>query len=117
MSDTSRPVKASAHVVGVEEPASRRRPSDSFTGPRVGRDFVALYALAYMGTTLLFLAPLLVSLSLKVNALVGTEQAPNSLALVAGTGALLSMVANEFFGKLSDLTTARLVMRRPCMLL
>src|SRR4051812_40718986 len=117
MSDTSRPVKASAHVVGVEESASGRRPSDSFTGPRVGRDFVALYALAYMGTTLLFLAPLLVSLSLKVNALVGTEQAPNSLALVAGTGAFLAMFANPFFGKLSDRTTSRLGMRRPWIMM
>src|SRR3954452_3622082 len=117
MSDTSRPVKASARVMGVEEPASRRRPSDSFTGPRVGRDFVALYALAYMGTTLLFLAPLLVSLALKVNPLVGTEQAPNSLALVAGTGAFLAMFANPFFGKLSDRTTSRLGMRKPWMLM
>ena len=36
----------------------------------VGWRFVALYALAYMSTCLLFLAPLLVSLALKVNSLV-----------------------------------------------
>ena len=58
-----------------------------------------LYALAYVGTILLFLAPLLVSLSLKVNALVGTDRAPNALSLVAGTGAFLAMFANPFFGK------------------
>src|SRR6478735_7115445 len=84
--------------------------------PPVSGRFVVLYALAYIGTILLFLAPLLVSLSLKINALVGTEQAPTSLSLVAGTGAFLAMFANPFFGKLSDRTASRLGMRRPWML-
>jgi MFS family permease len=81
----------------------------------VGPGFVVLYALAYIGTILLFLAPLLVSLSLKVNALVGTERAPNNLSLVAGVGAFLAMFANPFFGKLSDRTTSPRGMRRPWM--
>jgi MFS family permease len=81
----------------------------------VGWRFIALYALAYIGTILLFLAPLLVSLSLKVNALVGTDRAPNNLSLVAGTGALLAMFANPFFGKMSDRTSSRVGMRRPWM--
>lgn len=63
---------------------------------RVGWGFISLYVLAYMGTILLFLAPLLVSLSLKVNSLVGIDRAPASLSLVAGTGALLAMFANPF---------------------
>ncbi len=83
----------------------------------VGWGFVALYALAYVGTILLFLAPLLVSLSLKVNALVGTERAPNSLSLVAGVGAFLAIFANPFFGKLSDRTVSRAGMRRPWMVI
>ena len=78
---------------------------------------MALYALAYVGTILLFLAPLLVSLSLKVNGLVGTERAPNNLSLVAGTGAFLAIFANPLFGKLSDRTTSRLGMRRPWMVM
>jgi MFS family permease len=82
---------------------------------RVGWGFIALYVLAYMGAILLFLAPLLVSLSLKVNALVGVDRAPTSLSLVAGTGALLAMLANPFFGKMSDRTSSRLGMRRPWM--
>jgi hypothetical protein len=36
---------------------------------------------------LVFLAPVLVTLALKVNSLAGIERAPNSLALVAGIGA------------------------------
>jgi MFS family permease len=89
------------------------------SGPteRVGRGFIAMYATAYMGAILLFLAPLLVSLSLKVNSLVGIDQAPNSLSLVAGTGAFLSMFANPFFGRMSDRTSSRLGMRRPWMVI
>ena len=79
----------------------------------VGWRFVALYAFAYMSTCLLFLAPLLVSLALKVNSLVGIEQAPNSLALVAGVGAAVAMFTNPFCGKLSDRTSSPLGMRRP----
>ncbi|MFG1815577.1 MFS transporter [Kribbella sp. NPDC049174] len=82
---------------------------------RVGWGFISLYALASMGTSLVFLAPLLVSLALKVNSLVGIEQAPNSLALVAGIGSIVAMVGNPFFGKLSDRTSSRLGMRRPWM--
>jgi MFS family permease len=82
---------------------------------RVGWGFISLYALAYMSTSLLFVAPLLVTLPLKVNSLVGIKQAPTSLALVAGVGALLAMVGNPFFGKLSDRTTSRRGMRRPWM--
>ena len=84
---------------------------------RVGWGFISLYALAYIGTILLFLAPLLVSLALKINSLVGIERAPNSLALVTGIGALLAMFANPFFGRLSDRTSSRLGMRRPWMII
>src|SRR5215469_11056287 len=81
----------------------------------VGWGFISLYALAYMSTSLLFIAPLLVTLALKVDSLVGIERAPSSLALVAGVGALLAMVANPLFGKMSDRTVSRLGMRRPWM--
>jgi MFS family permease len=82
---------------------------------RVGRGFIARYALAYMSTSLLFVAPLLVTLPLKVNSRVGIKQAPASLALVAGVGALLAMVGNPLFGKMSDRTGSRWGMRRPWM--
>jgi MFS family permease len=85
--------------------------------PRVGWGFISLYTLAFISTSLLFLAPLLVTLALKVNSLVGIEQAPSSLAVVTGTGALLAMVGNPFFGKLSDRTTSPLGMRRPWMVI
>jgi MFS family permease len=84
---------------------------------RVGPGFIVLYTLAFLSTSLLFLAPLLVTLALKVNALVGIERAPDSLALVAGVGALLSIVGNPFFGKMSDRTSSRWGMRRPWMII
>ncbi len=84
---------------------------------RVGWVFISLYTLAFIGTNLVFLAPLLVTLPLKVNSLVGIDQAPNSLALVAGVGALLAIFANPFFGRMSDRTTSRLGMRRPWLFL
>ncbi len=84
---------------------------------RVGWGFISLYTLAYLGTCLLFLAPVLVTLALKVNSLVGIDRAPNNLALVTGIGALLSMVANPFFGRMSDRTSSSFGMRRPWMVI
>jgi len=48
---------------------------------RVGRGFVSLCALAFMGTCLVLIAPLLVTLALKVNSLVGIDDAPRNLSL------------------------------------
>ncbi len=76
-----------------------------------------MYAAAYIGAVLLFLAPLLVSLSLKINSLVGIHRAPTNLALVAGSGALLALFANPFFGRMSDRTASPLGMRRPWLVI
>jgi MFS family permease len=82
---------------------------------RVGWGFIALYAAAYVGTCLVLVAPLLVTLALKVDAVVGSDQAPSALALVTGIGALAAMVGNPLFGKLSDRTSGAWGMRRPWM--
>ena len=84
---------------------------------RVGWRFITLYTLAYLSTSLVFIAPLLVTLALKVNSLVGIEQAPKSLGLIAGVGSLLAVVANPLFGKLSDRTSSMFGMRRPWMVI
>ena len=90
---------------------------ETYAAHRVGKRFIALYVLAFMGTNLVFLAPVLVTLPLKVNALVGIERAPGSLALIAGIGALVAMFGNPFFGRMSDRTTSKLGMRRPWMVM
>jgi MFS family permease len=84
---------------------------------RVGWGFISLYMLAFMSTNLVFLAPILVTLPLRVNALVGIKQAPASLALVSGIGAMVSIFGNPFFGRMSDRTSSRLGMRRPWMVI
>ena len=81
----------------------------------VGAGFVTTYALAYMSVALMLIAPLLVTLALKIRSLVGTEQAPASLALVTGIGGLLTVVAAPVFGRLSDRTRSAYGMRRPWM--
>ena len=100
---------ASADTTHTSEPIQVADP--------VGRGFVARYWLAYLATSLLFLAPALVTLALKVGSLVGSEQAPRSLSLVTGVGALVAIVANPAFGRLSDRTTSRWGMRRPWIVL
>jgi len=101
---------------GRPPPAQSWSAAQGWSAPeRVGWRFVTLYALSYTGGSLLFLAPLLVSLALKVNDLVGIEAAPRNLAMVTGIGSLFSIVANPLFGRLSDRTTSRVGMRRPWM--
>lgn len=79
------------------------------------RGFMTQYTLAYLGVSLLLLAPGLVTLALKVNTLVGSAQAPRSLSLVTGLGALVAMLGNPVFGRLSDRTAFHWGMRRPWM--
>src|SRR6202521_1315240 len=90
---------------------------ESRVAHRVGWGFMSLYTLAFMSINLLFLAPILVTLPLRINSLVGSKQAPSNLALVAGTGALVSIFGNPFFGRMSDRTSSRLGMRRPWMVI
>jgi len=83
----------------------------------VGWVFISLYTLAYTSTCLVVIAPVLVTLALKINSLVGIDQAPTSLALVTGVGALVAMLGNPFFGRMSDRTSSPFGMRRPWMVI
>src|SRR4051812_18094761 len=109
MGDMSRPT--------VSRAAAAPLTATPVEAPRVGWVFIGLYTSAFISTSLLFLAPLLVTLALKVNSLVGLDAAPKSLALVAGVGGLLSLFANPFFGRMSDRTSSRFGMRRPWMVI
>lgn len=101
-------LEAEVGVLGAEiEPGERR----------VGAGFIIAYALAYMGTWLALMSPVLVTLALKLNSLVGTSRGPGALGLVAGVGALLALVGNPLFGKMSDRTASRFGMRRPWMII
>jgi len=95
-----------------EQPASSAAVRDK---PRVGWGFIALHALAYTGTWLALLTPVLVSIALKVRQL-APESATTNLSLVLGLGAFFALVGNPLFGRLSDRTTSRFGMRRPWLI-
>jgi MFS family permease len=82
---------------------------------RVGFGFVAAYTLAYFGMWMALLTPIVVSLPLKVQQ-VAPANTTGSLSLILGAGAFFALVANPFFGRLSDRTTSRFGMRRPWIL-
>ena len=78
----------------------------------VGWGFIAIHALAYAGTWLALLTPVLVTIALKVRQLAPDDAASN-LSLVLGLGAFCALLGNPVFGRLSDRTTSRFGMRRP----
>jgi MFS family permease len=95
--------------------AYERAPVRSGPTARVGWGFVLVYALAYAGTWLALLTPILVSIALKIHSLTPQNEARN-LSLVLAVGALFALIGNPLFGKLSDRTTSRHGMRRPWLL-
>lgn len=78
----------------------------------VGWGFIAIHALAYTGTWLALLTPVLVTIALKVRQL-APDDAATSLSWVLGCGAFCALLGNPVFGRLSDRTTSRFGMRRP----
>ena len=82
---------------------------------RVGWGFVLVYALAYAGTWLALLTPVLVTMALRVRRISPVDDTQN-LSLVLGVGALFALIGNPLFGQLSDRTTSRFGMRRPWLL-
>lgn len=95
-----------------EQPASAAAVDDK---PRVGWGFITFHALAYTGTWLALLTPVLVTIALKVRQL-APETPASSLSLVLGLGAFFALVGNPLFGRLSDRTTSRFGMRRPWLI-
>jgi len=83
--------------------------------PRVGWGFITLHALAYTGTWLALLTPVLVTIALKIRQL-DPQTAASSLSLVLGFGAFFALIGNPLFGRLSDRTTSRFGMRRPWLI-
>ncbi|MFI0817399.1 MFS transporter [Streptomyces sp. NPDC021098] len=73
-------------------------------------------ALAQFGLFIGLLAPVTVSLALKTQTLVPGDRATEVNGSVLSVAALLAVVANPLFGRLSDLTLSRFGRRRPWML-
>ncbi|WP_019853932.1 MFS transporter [Actinopolyspora mortivallis] len=84
------------------------------TGQHVGPGFVTRYVLAVLGLWTALLTPSSITLGLRIAEL-DPEGKAGSLATVSGVGALVALVANPVFGRLSDLSTSRWGQRRPYM--
>jgi MFS family permease len=85
------------------------------TARRVGWRFVLLYALAYTGTWIALLTPVLITISLKIRQLT-PDEATGYHSLVLSVGAFFALASNPLFGRLSDRTPSRFGMRRPWLI-
>lgn len=79
------------------------------------RRVVVLMAVAQFGLFVALLAPVTVSLALKVQTLVPEDQAAAALGMILSVAAFAALVANPVVGRLSDRTTSRWGRRRPWM--
>ena len=77
------------------------------------RAYVIGMPIASAGLWMAVLAPALVVLAIKVSEITTPDTRAGALSLVAGVGALVALLANPFFGRLSDRTTSRFGMRKP----
>lgn len=80
---------------------------------KAARAYVIGMPIASAGLWMAVLAPALVVLALKVSEITTPDTRAGALSLVAGVGALVALLANPFFGRLSDRTTSRFGMRKP----
>ena len=98
--------------------ASLQEGAGNDAGPpvrQVGAPFIVLYGMAYMGLWMALLPPILTGLTMRVHEL-DPAHATGSLSLVVGVGALMALLGNPFFGRLSDRTMSRFGMRRPWLI-
>jgi MFS family permease len=82
---------------------------------KAGAGFIAAYSFAYLGVWMAALTPIIVTLPMRVRQ-IDPQNYVADLSGILAAGALLAMLANPFFGRLSDRTTSRFGMRRPWLL-
>lgn len=110
-----------SHQIAPIEPDPTGAATQSHVPVPTGRastTVVTTMAIAQFGLFVALLAPVTVSLALKTQTLFDgdTGQAAVANATVLSVAAFFALVANPVFGRLSDLTTARLGRRRTWML-
>ncbi|MEU0449257.1 MFS transporter [Streptomyces tendae] len=82
---------------------------------RLSTPVLLAYALATLGMWMAMLTPVILTLAVRVEQLdPGHKEA--RLSLILGAGAVVGLVSNPVFGRLSDRTTSRFGMRRPWLL-
>jgi len=78
-----------------------------------GKLFAPGLGLFTFGLNMAVLTPVLLTLPLKIQALVGSEHAAGAFGLAAALGAVVAIICSPLGGWLSDRTTSRFGMRRP----
>ncbi|AQX80987.1 MFS transporter [Plantibacter flavus] len=89
-------------------------PADSVQ--RAGPGFIAIYALAMFGIWMAINLPASVTLALRI-AEIDPASKTTSYSIAAGVGTLTAVLANPFFGRLSDRTRSRFGRRRPWIMI
>ncbi|WP_372348393.1 MFS transporter [Streptomyces sp. KL116D] len=74
-------------------------------------------AAGQLGIFLALLTPILVSLQLKIQSILPEDDQVSALGIITTTGSVAAMLANPFFGRLSDRTASRFGRRRPWLAL
>ncbi|WP_308113898.1 MFS transporter [Arthrobacter sp. ISL-30] len=87
--------------------------ASSLEPSKAPRAYVIGMPLASMGLWMALLAPALVVLAIKVSEITTPDTRAGALSLVAGVGAIVALLANPLFGRLSDRTKSRFGMRKP----
>jgi MFS family permease len=93
----------------VDTPVARVRDGE-------GRAYAPLLALTNFGSYMAILTPIMLTLPLKIQAVVGTHAAAGAFGLVAAIGAIFAIICNPLAGRLSDRTVSRFGRRRPWIL-
>ncbi|WP_307794386.1 MFS transporter [Arthrobacter cavernae] len=93
-----------------QTPAAVSGPAAAVPAPRA---YVIGMPIASAGLWMALLAPAIVVLAIKVSEITTPDTRAGALSLVAGVGAIVALLANPLFGRLSDRTTSRFGMRKP----
>jgi MFS family permease len=91
-------------------PAAVGRTTPTLTPVSAG--FIAIYALSMFGTWMAINLPASVTLALRISE-IDPDGKTTSYSIAAGVGTLTAVLANPFFGRLSDRTRSRFGRRRP----
>ncbi|MEU8353474.1 MFS transporter [Streptomyces sp. NPDC048845] len=102
-------------ATGAPPPGGSSAPVQALPDPRPR--LVIGMAAGQLGLFLALLTPILVSLQLKVQSVVPENDQVTSLGIITTTGSVAAMLANPFFGRLSDRTTSRFGRRKPWLVL
>ena len=79
----------------------------------VGAKFVVALVFAQFVFFVALLGPAIIGIGLKVQSIVPFAEKASALGVVAGFGAMVAVLANVVFGRISDRTTSRWGRRRP----